>query len=597
MAFFGRRGGSRVGARAALAGALGIGVAAAAGACGGKVHIDPLGEGGAGGSGPGATVSSSSGLAQVSSSSSFSSSSSISSSSSSGIGGAPPIPPLIEVPLGQVAIGLPVSFDVAPGMLGWTAIGTGLSPFDLVGFEQAIAPDGSVLMSNYGFPNTSAGYYNYGSLSLLVPQTDAPQAMPLMPGTWQVIPGNFSGGTPQADVTVWLRQTLDGNFHGGVIDINIFTIPGVFDEGYLVDMVDDAFDEYAGLWMGTVNILPLAEEFYEVDDDNFFLALESTAGAPGKPALNILAVGFLGGSIEGAAGVTPGAPSNPLEHGTHQSGFFWMVQQDGFFDETILRHEAGHLAGLFHTSEFEAGLGDALGDTPLCPNVEEQFSACPDYSNLMFPTGGDTSNTLSEQQETVIHASPLYRGIVEDGGGPALPLQQVQSPGAREVRQERARDGQVTRARSAARAHRAALAGAASWRSGLGKPAASFLGGLWCPDASRRGSAQPADDFHARLARLGGDDMATMLSVATDPGAPIRVRTRALAAVARTAPVDALPRIEALAEDAGTPRALRIAALRAAQQAAPSRGAALALRLHGDADRFVAASARRTRAH
>jgi hypothetical protein len=89
-----------------------------------------------------------------------------------------------------------------------------------------------------------------------------------------------------------------------------------------------------------------------------------------------------------------------------------------------------------------------------------------------------------------------------------------------------------------------------------------------------------------------------MLSIASDPGAPIRVRTRALAAVGRTAPPgEVVQRIETLAEDAASPRALRIAALRAVQQAAPARGVALAHRLRGDhhGDRFVAASAARAR--
>jgi hypothetical protein len=224
----------------------------------------------------------------------------------------------------------------------------------------------------------------------------------------------------------------------------------------------------------------------------------------------------------------------------------------------------------------------------------------------MFPTGGSGSNSLSSMQQQVIQASPLYRGIVEEGGGPAMPLQ----PGDGQSDQTPARVEPVVRGdvdgatRGASRVAMSTARRSASWRQGLPGGLADYLSGLWCPDV-RRGprahaggrSPAPQSDFYGVLSSLGGDDVATLLAIATDGAAPIQARTRAFAAVGRAAPPEeARAPIAATARDTNAPRQVRVAALGAARRAWPDAGLELARDLSADGDRFVAQAALRARA-
>lgn len=567
-----------------------VALALSAVACGGKVVVD--GNGGEGGAGGAATTTVTTGsTSTVTTSTSTTTSSSSSSSSSSGMGGAPPIPPLVEVDYGSVTPGTPMPFDVPAGMLGFTAIATTPQPFAAVGFETLAAPNGKALVTDYGYPGTYSAFYNYGIGVVAEPVTSDAEAMPPMAGTWNLTVGSPEGANIAPHVSVWLRQTLDGQFHGGVIDVNLFVVAGVADTSYLTDTVTQAFTGWVGLDIGTINVLPLDDSYYQVDDGNFFQALEETQGAPGKPALNILCVGYLGGSLEGAAGVTPGAPSMPLIHGTHQSGLFWMVLQDTFFDPIIVQHETGHLAGLMHTSEFDAGVGDALSDTPFCPDVMATGGGCPDYDNLMFPTGGDGSAVLTLQQQRVIAGSVLYRGRVEEGGAPAAPLDQLDQGGAGSPEGRGIDSSPTGRGARAALARRGATRAARhEWAHGLSAQATAQLTGVGCPG---RGAG-----YFDILRGLGADDPATLLAIGTDPAAPTLARVRALAAVGHTAPsVEALDALAAVASTEGVPAQLRLGALDGLAAASGGRAEALTRSLLAADDRFVrAAAAHRTAA-
>jgi hypothetical protein len=90
-------------------------------------------------------------------------------------------------------------------------------------------------------------------------------------------------------------------------------------------------------------------------------------------------------------------------------------------DATGLRHEAGHFAGLFHTSEFAPGYGDPLSDTPQCDDPATLLETCPDFGNAMFPGGLSTPGTLSPLQVRVVQASALYRGVYAPGEEPMEP--------------------------------------------------------------------------------------------------------------------------------------------------------------------------------
>src|SRR5262245_8277477 len=65
-------------------------------------------------------------------------------------GGAPPIPPLVEVDVGDVMTGMPAVFEAPSGALGFTAIATPPGPLDLIGFQQIAAPDAVAIIDGFG---------------------------------------------------------------------------------------------------------------------------------------------------------------------------------------------------------------------------------------------------------------------------------------------------------------------------------------------------------------------------------------------------------------------------------------------------------------
>lgn len=311
------------------------------------------------------------------------------------------------------------------GILGFTLKAKPSSPgheYDILGIEDLVAPNGTPTITDYKLAsNTHEGFLNYGIAVAAVPQSDAPPAMPVMPGTWTYTLGNFGfPGIDNADVTLYYRQTVDDQFHGGVIDVNAFIAGGIVDVDTFGQALKTAYDGFAGLSLGKVTFYSLPDKYLQINDTKYLEVLEETKVASGAPALNIIVVESLNDLVEGAAGVTPGAPAMAMEHGTHASGLIVTFWNDPGIDTMILRHEAGHFGGLYHTSEFTAGLGDALSDTPLCADVNAQFETCPDYPNLMFPTGGDMSYTLSAKQNTTLQGSLFYRGIVSPGGAPLV---------------------------------------------------------------------------------------------------------------------------------------------------------------------------------
>ncbi|WP_438030803.1 hypothetical protein [Sorangium sp. So ce233] len=567
--------------------AAGVLAALAAGACGGRVVVDgfepPDDAGGSGGTGgsTSAVAPDPTGSGQ---------------GGDIGEGGAPPIPPLVEEDLGEIALGVPVPVDIPPGTLGFTAIAqlmTSPPSFDPIGIAEISGPDGRTFMADYTIPGTLASFYNQGIGTAAVPQTGAAAAVPLVPGTYWITIGDGSFGLPAAParLSVWRRQTLDGRFHGGKLDINAFIAGEAISEEYVQSALRRAYQGFVGLDVGSVTVHRLGPEWGFVDEDLLPSLFEQTAGARGRPALNVIVVSQFGGRLENAAGATPSAPSVAVEHGTHLSGIVVTLFEDPQVDTGILRHELGHFTGLFHTTEIEPAFADPLDDTARCDDALELLELCPDYDNIMFPTGGDFSGKMTPQQTTIVQASAVYRGIVENGGGAADPLPAGRGPSPAGRAPDPAGRGQA--------GHDAALApGDGAWAAALPSRAATLLAGHFCGHSAAAGA-----DYFALLRATGGADADRLLAVGRDPGAPVQARARALAAAGRAvAPAAAAPStvsarvladLEALAVDPRLPRHARLGAIQGVAAASPSAARALAARLAADPDRVVGRMATR----
>jgi hypothetical protein len=534
-----------------------------------------------------ASSSSSSGAASSSSSSGVGSGTS-SSTASSGVGGAGAggsggagggpilLPPQVEIDLDVVAFDQSIDFYVPPNTVGFTAIAEYEDPSlsdQYLGIESITAPSGVPLIKAYTMTGTQTYFYNQGIAAAAVPQSDAAQAMPPEPGFWQITIGDaLSGsGLTKAHLSVWLRQTIDGAFYGGRLDINIFIAGDAATPQYMIDAIHSAFTNFAGLFTGNITVQGISDSYSYIDQTNVGDALELTAGAEGRPALNVLVVSALGGDYEGAIGLASSIPGNALKHGTHISGVFVTVAQDAVLDKVVLRHEAGHFAGLSHTSEYLPGFGDALSDTPQCADAFGLLSSCPDYSNLMFPTGGDFSLTLTPHQVNVVQASALYRGMFGPGIPPAPPLPSAVFPLA-----QPSKNGEPAAALSST-----GVLAKNSWTTGLAPRLVTLLGGLWCTGASK-GSGP---DYIQTLRDAGATDAARLFALGIDPSAPLHVRRRALMAAGHAHPSsEVLAKLTRLAEDQNVPRGLRFSAIEGISAASRPLATRLAERLQGRGD-------------
>lgn len=557
--------------------AVGVVVALASAACGGIAVVDPevTSTGGQGGTAGNTTTTTTSTTTVTGT------------GGAAGSGGTyvPPIDALVEHDLGSVAPGETVIFEVEPPILGMTAVTRVPSNFDWIGFDRMAAPNGSVIVNNFTIPTTSAYYQMYGISALSVPQTDHAEAMPVMGGPWEfTIETDYAGGQPE--LSIWTRHTVDGEFHGGVIDVNVFRVPSVSSESHVLDVLGEAFDPWYGLSLGQVTFFELSEQFYSIDLYDVFDLYMQTSAAERRPSLNVLLVGLFTGELADAGGFTLGAPGYPLDHGHGLSGVTMLTFNDIYFDALVLRHEAGHLSGLYHTSEFEIGFGDYLSDTPLCPDVWNMMESCPDYDNLMFPTGGGGQEILSPKQQTVIRGSTLYRGIVQEGDPPVPPLDEIAAPGAGAGQEPEPNEPSDVAARETRPRLRARGAGA-EWAEGLPPSLAAFLSGIW-----EVGQGGPPPGEVAR--HLASYDAELLWSIGADHRAPAYVRMRALSSLGRLAP-DATLRLQLarLAATRSAPARVRVGALRALDDARAPELAPLRTRLAHDTERLVAEAAAR----
>ncbi|MEM6785954.1 MAG: hypothetical protein AAF715_00430 [Myxococcota bacterium] len=528
------------------------GGATVVGACGGIAVIDD-GEGGGGGASA-STVGSVSVTTTTTTAAGGAPTVSVSSSTTSGsTGGAPSIPPLVETEFGVVAPGMALPVMVPSNAVGVTGYTESVGLDGLVRIDEVIAPDGFFVVAGAAVPGGNATFERPQIVTAAVPQTDDAQAIPLQPGVWTFVPGGAADSA-----SVWYRQTLDGAFHGGAIDVNVFRVPTAASDGYVNQIVSSALEGFAGLTVGTVRNFSLPSVFSVVDETNAFALFLETENAPGRPVLNVMVVDLIDFGEVQPLGFSPGVPGNPLVNGSFQSAVVMLPTGDADIDTTTLRHEAGHFVGLSHTSEQEIGVHDRLGDTPECADVLGINIGCPDVDNLMFPFAIPGSlRELSSLQAAVIRASAVYRGAVAPGGGFAEPLD-----GSMRVRPAPVvppPDGADDDGRAVA-----------AWRDlRLAPEAERLLGAHWCTKAH-------IDD--GALVRTYAD-AATLLQVGRDETAPPFIRGRAIRYAARSGELDSgdLDRIAVIAANPSAPRGARLGAVLGLRDVAPGRLSGLGL--------------------
>ncbi len=418
---------------------------------------------------------------------------------------------LEEVPLGEQQAGLPVSFDVPEGTLGFTVVVKSSNIYGRMGVRQIESPSKANVVQDYTIKGTQWQYSWYGLTPAGVPQSDAPDAMPKpTPGTWWFMIGDPYENAASADVSIWLRKSSDGAFHGGTVDVNVFRVPSVSSDVYIDAVVTKAYTGWAGLNLGKIAHYPLDEKYASVDGANYLPVVASSAGTKNTPAINVYVIEKFVNEMKDAIGVAAGIPGVGIAPGSHSSGVVISPTSDPDTDAVVLKHESGHLSGLFHTTEIEGGTVDPLGDTLSCSNVPQLLFGCPDAVNIMFPYANPAADEFSMMQETVIHGSTLYHGAFDDlsNGGMSAKLPPSPAKAASE---------------SAYAAARSAVAHGA-WRAHVSASAATLLSSHWCHQTKNV-------DHLAALGRLASQ--AELSAVAADPSTPSWIRSRAARGASR----------------------------------------------------------------
>ncbi|MSP25667.1 MAG: hypothetical protein EXR75_10985 [Myxococcales bacterium] len=477
--------------------------------------------------------------------------------------------------LGKIVSDVVTPFAVTADTLGFTVLVKSGAPYGRMGVRELSPPMSAPVIEDFTIPGVAREFSGYGLTAAGVPQSDALGAMPaVMPGTWNVTIGDPTFAENSGDVSVWSRKTKDGLFHGGKLDVNVFLIGGVTTEAYVTSTLAASFGNYVGISLGDVAFYPLDAKFSVIDEMNYFDLMQASSPAVKTPALNVFVVWAFAGELQDAIGIAAGIPGLGIAHGSNVSGVAWSPF-DPNLDPLIFRHEAGHLAGLFHTTEILLGTGgDALADTPSCPDVEQLLGGCPDAMNIMFPYANDANAAFTSMQAQVIRGSTLYRSYFDDSQSPA------KIKGGEKGAGDGAADGEEHGV------SRDATRSGGAWRSRLGR-AASFATAHWCTHGKHR------FDHSKRLAQLASE--AELLGTALDDDAPELVRVRSARALAH-AKRPGRGALERLVRDLAAPRRVRLAALDTLVTLAPRADSSAALLARGfasDADADMARYAHR----
>ncbi|MCK6593044.1 MAG: hypothetical protein L6Q76_36280, partial [Polyangiaceae bacterium] len=275
--------------------------------------------------------------------------------------------------IGEVELGVATEFPICNRTVGFTALATAPNAGDILGVARLKPPVGGSVILNFAMADHSTAVFGKeGWIGAANPQSDSADAFPVQEGSWRITLGDDDGSIKSAPVTVFARRTLDGKFHGGVVDVNVFIAPNAASQNQINAVLGKMFP-YAGLELGKVAFFPLDSSFSTVSTiDEFSLLLQSSEGAPTAPALNLFVISNFGAQFGDAIGVAGGIPGSPMRHGTGMSGVAYLPSGNSTYDASVLRHETGHLAGLFHTTEYAIDETDPLSDTPECAHSTMQ---------------------------------------------------------------------------------------------------------------------------------------------------------------------------------------------------------------------------------
>jgi hypothetical protein len=476
-----------------------------------------------------------------------------------------PIESLKEIDLGDITLGLFRQFQIPSSTLGFTILVTAPDPNEVIGLSRLRPPVGDSVIIGFAMAgHTTQTFANFGWITGADPQADSMDAYPVQEGTWRLLLGDDDGSLTSAHVSVWVRRTEDGLFHGGALDVNVFMAPGVTSQSYVNQVLGNMFPGYAGLDLGTVNFYDLdsAATVISTRDEMRSMVATSSAGIGTAPALNLFVIGNFGADFGQAIGVAGGIPGSAVQHGTPMSGLAYQPSGDAAYDATVLMHEIGHMGGLFHTTEFSVVETDPLSDTVFCDyqTIQSNADACPDKTNVMFPIAYGAT-TFSAAQQLVMQGSGLYRGIIQQGGQPSPPLPVAAPKGAPAL---------VPLAPAGAQVDPLSRQPVKP-RPASPDPLQRVLGGVWCAHGG---------DYEALAIRVAGANASSVLrSIVLDETASEVVRSRALGAYARAAEgkPSALSAALQLATQFATgddvSRPVRLVALRVLQERDPLRAA------------------------
>jgi hypothetical protein len=328
-------------------------------------------------------------------------------------------------------------FAIPPNTLGFHLQAKFSAPGADNMITDVIAPDGSRVHAD-GIPALGTQITS-GSLTGLTAAVQVPQSItaasdPVMPGMWTV-----KTSVP-ANIELQVQATPDGQFHGGLLDLHVYLPRGIivdvagnsanaanaWGNQTIRDLFLSFFEvmkSFFGMSRGSIEFLDIPQRFVDANENNLVDAFAETRAARSRHGLHVM----LSETSDGWWGIAPGVPGAVSSLGLDASavGLTLIPEATPEQDARALAHEFGHFIGLEHTTELEGGYVDPFPDTAVCVDISKAaIEACPDFENLMFPTGGaDNLNQISAMQQRVAAGSPIYRTFLS-----GTPRRQLRPP-------------------------------------------------------------------------------------------------------------------------------------------------------------------------